>query len=199
MSSDDLPSVTVRRGHPPHRAVLHRQAPDWARTTRRRSGVRLPRRRPQAEPFRRFLASHHRLLDRLRRWTLQFVIPRFLTSSQARFERALTELFAAPLSLSAWTRIPVVVRAATDYGTDGRALPRPLRPLTRGRARLCRAGFSDAYDRWLKEGDAAYYDLLSPLLREAWQRGDVRIVLDVLPHSYLNHARSGDDLMRQQP
>lgn len=49
--------------------------------------------------------------------------------------------------------------------------------------------FYEAYREWLEDGDASLHGLLSPLLREAWLRGDVRVLCEVLPHRYLDVAR----------
>jgi hypothetical protein len=146
---------------------------------------------PKTERFRRFLASHHRLWHQLRRWTLQVVLPSFLASSQARFERAASELFAEPLRLAvvdefrwlceqrralAQTRTPIPATVQARYARAQRAFAAPR--------------FSDAYDRWVADGEASFHILLSPLLRDASQRGDVRVITQIQPHSYLNLARS---------
>lgn len=46
--------------------------------------------------------------------------------------------------------------------------------------------FYEAYREWLRDGDPSLNGLLSPLLREAWLRGEVRVVCEVLPHRYLD-------------
>jgi hypothetical protein len=146
---------------------------------------------PQTEPFRRFLSRHHRVFHRVRRWTLQVVFPWFLGASQERFERAARELFAEPLRLAIvdefrWyceqrrlveqARMPVPITIRERYARAQRAF---------GERRL-----TDTYHRWVEGGNATLNDLLSPLLREAWQRGDVRVIPQILSHGYLNLARS---------
>jgi hypothetical protein len=119
------------------------------------------------------------------------VLPSFLASSQARFERAASELFAEPLRLAvvdefrwlceqrralAQTRTPIPATVQARYARAQRAFAAPR--------------FSDAYDRWVADGEASFHILLSPLLRDASQRGDVRVITQIQPHSYLNLARS---------
>jgi hypothetical protein len=47
-------------------------------------------------------------------------------------------------------------------------------------------GGSTKRTEWLRDGDPSLNGLLSPLLREAWLRGEVRVVCEVLPHRYLD-------------
>jgi hypothetical protein len=146
---------------------------------------------PKTTPFRRFLASHLRLFHRLRRWTLQLVFPRFLAPSQARFERVANDLFAPPLRLAvvdefrwlceqrrvlAQTRTPIPAAVQERYARAQRAFGAPR--------------FWSAYDRWVADGEVSFHALLSPLLRDAWQRRDVRVITQMQPHSYLNLARA---------
>jgi hypothetical protein len=146
---------------------------------------------PRIESFRRFLASHRRLFQRLQCWTLQLVFPWFLASNQARFERAATVLFALPLR-------PVVVDEFRWFCEQRRvleqtrtALPAALQGrYARARRAFGEPRFSDAYHQWLEHGDASLQALLASVLWEAWQRGDVRVMTRVQPHRYLHLARS---------
>jgi hypothetical protein len=145
---------------------------------------------PSAHEFRRYLSSYRRLFGALRWWTLYLVLPQFLASSQARYEHAVADLFAPPVA-------PSVADEFRWYCSQRRAIEQPNVPFPeqvrpryeRARRAFSAPRFADAYRRWRHEGNTVDHDLLSPLLREAWQRGDVRVVLDILPHSYLNLAR----------
>jgi hypothetical protein len=126
----------------------------------------------------------------LRCWTLRLVLPRFLASSQARYEHAVADLFAPPVA-------PRVADEFLWYCSQRQAIDQPevaLPELVRPRYEQARRAFAtprfaDAYRRWRQEGNTVDHDLRSPFVREAWQRGDVCVVLDILPHSYLNLAR----------
>jgi hypothetical protein len=92
----------------------------------------------------------------------------------------------------------VVVDEFRWFCEQRRALEQTRTPLpealqgryARARRAFAAPRFSDAYREWVEHGEATLQALLSQLLREAWQRGDVRVVTQVQPHRYLNLARS---------
>jgi hypothetical protein len=139
----------------------------------------------------RFLSAHRRLFSRLRWWTLRLVFPRHLRWAQGRCEAVAMRLFAPAVR-------PSVVEELRWYCHARRVVEREgVRPLALDEKRYAAARrafgaqrFYEAYRDWLKDGDVSLNQLLSPLMRDAWQRGDVRVVSEVLPHRYLDIARA---------
>ena len=140
--------------------------------------------------FERFLSAHRVLFRRLRCWTLRLVFPRFLSSLEATFERTATALFAPALRPSVVDEFRWFCHARRSMEHGGiRLLGADLVRYTAARRAFGAPRFYEAYREWLEAGDASLHGLLSPLLRDAWLRGDVRVVCDVLPHRYLDLAR----------
>jgi hypothetical protein len=138
----------------------------------------------------RFLSAHRVLFRRLRCWTLRLVFPRFLRAAQPRFEVAAASLFAPAVSLSTVDEFRWYCHARRVVeGHDGTPVGLDVKRYAAARCAFGSRRFYAAYRDWRRDGDASLHGLLSPLLREAWQRGDVKVVCEVLPHRYLDVAR----------
>jgi hypothetical protein len=139
--------------------------------------------------FRSFLASHGRLLRRLRRWTIRLAFPRMALAGQPVHKAIFSEFVSPPLRPSAldefrWfcqTRLSLERGSgsmlgavdATRYAVARRAFGAPR--------------FYAVYRMW-RRGDAALEELMSPRLHDAWTRGDGRLEIHVLPHQYQHLA-----------
>jgi hypothetical protein len=146
---------------------------------------------PRIQPFRRFLSSHRRLFQRLRCWTLRLVFPRCLASSQTCYEQAVATPFAPPVSLSVVDEFRWYCQQRRVLEHARVTLPAVLQARYTNALRVFgEARFGQVYREWLTDGEPALNALLSPHLREAWQRGDVRLESHVLPYRYLNLASS---------
>jgi hypothetical protein len=97
------------------------------------------------------------------------------------------ELFAEPVRPSVVDEFTWFCEARRGLEQAGRS-PVPIDQHRYARARRAFAAprFFAAYRAWLKEGSAAFHELLSPLLRDKLARGQVRIETHVLTHRYLN-------------
>lgn len=144
---------------------------------------------PNPDTIRRFMRTHRRLFERVNRWTLSLFFPGYLSAAETRIRSAVMESFAEPVRLA-------IVEEFRWYCETRRVLeqsaPRPI-PVDQhryGRARRAFAAprFYAVYRAWLKEGNGVFHQLLSALLRDKLQRGQVRIETGVLPHRYLNVA-----------
>jgi hypothetical protein len=144
---------------------------------------------PNPDAIRRFMRSHRTLFERVNRWTLSLFFPGYLSAAESRIRSAAMESFAEPVRLA-------IVDEFRWYCEARRALeesaPRVISVDQHryGRARRAFAAprFYAAYRAWLKEGGGVFHQLLSALLRDKLQRGQVRIETHILPHRYLNVA-----------
>jgi hypothetical protein len=146
---------------------------------------------PDSIGLQRFLSAHRVLFRRLRCWTLRLVFPRFLERVQLRFQAVAESLFAPPLRMAVVDEFKwfCQARRLVEAGAVGRLGTEPER-YARDRAAFGAHRFHVAYREWLKGGDVTLNSLLTPLLQEGWQRGDMRVVCEVLPHRYLDVART---------
>lgn len=139
----------------------------------------------EALAFREFLARHRQLLRRVPRWTIRVVFPSFLAASRTVHEAAFSAFCAPPLR-------PAVVDEFRWFCATRRALEGEQRRIERTdetRYRAARRAFGGprfyaAYRRWLAEGDAAFGDLLSPVLHERHRRREIECEHHVLSHHY---------------
>jgi hypothetical protein len=144
---------------------------------------------PNPESIRGFMRSHRQLLERLYRWRLRLVFPGHLAASQGVFKSALGEFFAQPLNLAIADEFKwyCETRRALEQGTSTPA------QISRERYARARRAFSSprfygVYREWLKDGFGVINQLISPLLRDMLERGQIQIETQVLVHRYLNLA-----------
>ncbi|MBI3490399.1 MAG: hypothetical protein HY047_01155 [Acidobacteria bacterium] len=189
LKREDLPSLTFEQGGSKTVRYFTDKLPIGLGTTS--DELRFVYLVTDANPdsVRRFMRSHRTLFERLNRWTLSLFFPGYLSAAESAIKAAVMESFAEPVRLA-------IVEEFKWFCEARRALERSIQPavpvdrLRYGRA--CRAfaapRFYAAYRAWVKEGSAAFHDLLSPLLRDKLARGQVRIETQVLTHRYLNVA-----------
>jgi hypothetical protein len=141
---------------------------------------------PNPDAIRRFMQRHRPLFRRPHRWTLGLFFPGYLAGAEARIRAAVMESFAEPLRPSVLEEFRwfCAVRRAVEQGSQ------PTDQVRDSRARRAFASlrFHAAYRARLKEGSGAFYDLMSPSLRDKLQCGLVRVETHLLPHRYLNVA-----------
>lgn len=139
--------------------------------------------------FGAFVEAHRPLLQRLHRWTLRLCIPSPLSASRAAHERVIADLVAPPVRPATIDELRwfCEVRRQLEERSSANALVDEARY---GRARRAFGAlrFYAAYRRWKQLGEAAFNDLRSPLLHDAWQRGDARLEVHELQHQYLHLA-----------
>ena len=98
---------------------------------------------------RRSLSSHRRLFRTLRWWTLRLVVPRFLASSQARYEHAVADLFAPPVALRVADEFRWYCSQRQALEQPNVALAEQVRPrYEQARRAFAAPRFADAYRRW---------------------------------------------------
>jgi hypothetical protein len=138
-----------------------------------------------AGPFRQFLNSHRRLMERVNRGRVVLAIPRSLPTAQGNHTAVADSVFGAPLR-------PAVLEEFQWFCRTRRTKEqRSALILAADRARYAAAKrafgsrrFFEVYRDWLKRGDVVFASLRSPRLYESWRRGDWRLEILVLPHDY---------------
>ena len=140
---------------------------------------------PEGLGLRRFLMDHRPLLQRLPRWILRVVFPSSLATAQGAHRSTLAALCAAPLRPSVvdefrWfcrARQLVEIQPPQSISVDHERYARARRAFGAPR-------FYAVYRACLRQGEAAFTELLSPRLHDAWQRGEIRFENHVLPYQY---------------
>lgn len=144
---------------------------------------------PAGREFGAFVEAHRPLLQRLHRWTLRLCIPSPLSGSRAAHERVIADLVAAPLRPATIDELRwfCEIRRQLEEGNKANG---PIDEARFARARRAFGAplFFAAYRRWKQRGEAAFNDLRSPRLHDAWQRGDARLEVHELQHQYLHLA-----------
>lgn len=145
---------------------------------------------PEGHKLQEFLTGHRALLQRLNRWTLRLVVPSFLATAQATQAAVMRAFVAAPVRPSVLDEFRWFCQARHSIEERSERATAPIDPDRYGTARRAFGAprFYTAYRTWLKHGDTALNELLSPRLQEAWQRGDIRLEHYVLPHQYQHLA-----------
>lgn len=145
---------------------------------------------PEGRELRDFLVRHQALVQRLGRWTLRVAFPSFLASARAAHGGVVATLCGPPVRPGVLDEFRWFCRARRAV-EDGTGLA--MNATDRDRYATARRAFGapqfySAYRAWLVAGDPALNQLLSPLLHDRWQRGDIRFETYVLPHQYQHLA-----------
>ena len=138
---------------------------------------------PNPLDFRGFLHRHAPLLRALNRWEIRLLVSHRLAASVRHFESAAIEELASPLSPSA----PADMNWYFDQQRlvkTGRPSDDPTRFAALRRA-FAMQRYWALYRMWKERGDAALYDVTSPMLSTAMDVEDGRVTCHVLPHDYL--------------
>ena len=135
------------------------------------------------EEFRLFLQTHAEVFRALSAWTLRLVFPRPLDRLYSAYQQILHEELETPLHRATVNEL----RWYFEY----RRKAAETRPDAQTQAFLERAAqvhgrprFALLYRRWLKEGDAVFEHLSSPVIAEALAGGHAHVECLVLPHTY---------------
>ena len=139
--------------------------------------------------FAAFLEAHRRLLQRLHRWTIRLCLPAPLATARAAHERVAADAVASPLRPALLDEFRWFCEARRRTETGAPACP----AADQSRYQLARRAFGAprfyaAYRRWKREGESLFNECRSPLLHDAWQRGDAHLEIHDLPHQYLHLA-----------
>lgn len=145
---------------------------------------------PEGRELREFLTGHRALLQRLGRWTLRLVAPPFLATAQGAHAAVVTAFVAPPVRPGVLDEFRWFchARQAIEQPSEQTTVPIDQDRYAADRRAFGAPRFYAAFRLWLKEGDGALNDLLSPRLHEAWGRGDIRLEHHVLRHQYQHLA-----------
>ena len=152
---------------------------------------------PWTDAFRTFLQGHAVLLRTASAWTLRIVLPRPLDRVYADYQAVIREELETPLHPATISEFKWYFdQRQPAIANDAHALTRAF--LDRAAQVFSTPRFTLLYRRWLKQGDAAFEAVSSPIVAEALASGNGRVECLVLPHTY-RHLSPLVNLVRSTP